>query len=340
MNKQNNVSSLGVGYPNRGSWRQAHPAGRVASTAESRTSASHATPHTIALTIDPNLLFPRHTVITVIGRIEDWTLTWAGRIHCTLCLSIGDVPLRANRDSLPLEVQNGHWVRAKLMLRRGSSDPSGISTLLLSSSLILPRQPNPTAWTPTVPFHRFAHMRRLYRLLSQLAPGQQAIFMAVMADIRIQQGFFHRIAATDHHTYPGGLFDCSIEAAERVLQHQQLGTKERSLAALVCLLFDLGKLTDERYEPDRMRCHLGLAPHPGTVRLIDLALDAVARFEPDLFVDMHQLLGPCDWTEWVAPPGIVPSLKQHIHKAIQQAWHIEPASAPSQDDSTPTGEQK
>lgn len=298
------------------------------------------TPHTTALTIDPNLLFPRHTVITVIGRIEDWTLTWAGRIHCTLCLSIGDVPLRANRDSLPLDVQNGHWVRAKLMLRRGRSDPSGISTLLLSSSLIRSHQTNPTAWTPTVPFHRFDHMRRLYRLLSQLAPGQQAIFMAVMADSRIQQGFFLRIAATDHHTYPGGLFDCSIEAAELALRQVQLGIRERGLAALVCLLFDLGKLTDERYEPDRMRCHLGLAPHPNTARLLDVALDAVARFEPDLFVAMHQLLGPCDWTEWLSPPGIVPTLKQHIHQAIQQAWHIDPAISSSQDDSTPTGEQK
>lgn len=340
MNKQNNFSSLGVEYPNRGSWRQAHPAGRVASTAESRTAASQATPQANAMTIDPNVLFPRHTVITVIGRIEDWTLAWAGRIHCTLCLSIGDVPLRANRDSLPIEIQNGQWVRAKLMLRRGSSDPSGISTLLLSSSLIRPRQPNPTAWTPTVPFHRFDHMRRLYRLLSQLAPGQQAIFMAVMADIRIQQGFFLRIAATDHHTYPGGLFDCSIEAAELALRQVQLGIKERGLAALVCLLFDLGKLTDERYEPDRMRCHLGLAPHPNTARLLDVALDAVARFEPDLYVAMHQLLGPCDWTEWLSPPGLVPTLKQHIHQAIQQAWHIDPVIAPSQDDSTPTGEQK
>ena len=340
MNKQTNFSSLGVEYPNRGSWRQAHPAGRVASTAESRTAAFQATPFANTLTIDPNLLFPRHTVITVIGRIEDWTLTWAGRIHCTLCLSIGDVPLRANRDSLPLDIQNGHWVRAKLMLRRGRSDPSGISTLLLSSSLIRPRQPNPTAWTPTVPFHRFDHMRRLYRLLSQLAPGQQAIFMAVMADTRIQQGFFLRIAATDHHTYPGGLFDCSIEAAELALRQEQLGTKERGIAALVCLLFDLGKLTDERYEPDRMRCHLGLAPHPHTARLLDLALDAVARFEPDLFVAMHQLLGPCDWTEWLSPPGIVPTLKQHIHQAIQQAWHIDPAIAANSDDSTPTGEQK
>ncbi|MDZ4208463.1 hypothetical protein [Rhodoferax sp.] len=340
MNKQNNFSSLGVEYPNRGSWRQAHPASRVASTAASCPAASRATPFANTLTIDPNVLFPRHTVITVIGRIEDWTLAWAGRIHCTLCLSIGDVPLRANRDSLPIEIQNGHWVRAKLMLRRGSSDPSGISTLLLSSSLIRPRQSNPTAWTPTVPFHRFAHMRRLYRLLSQLAPGQQAIFMAVMADSRIQQGFFLRIAATDHHTYPGGLFDCSIEAAELTLRQEHLGTKERGLMALVCLLFDLGKLTDERYEPDQMRCHLGLAPHPGTVRLIDLALDAVARFEPDLFVAMHQLLGPCDWTEWLSPPGIAPTLKQHIHQAIQQAWHIDPAIASSQDDSTPTGEQK
>lgn len=314
---------------------RAGPAGPSSSRVTSR-------PNPLANTwpLDLNVLFSRHTVITVIGRIEDWTLTWAGRIHCTLCLSIGDVPLRANRDSLPIEIQNGHWVRAKLMLRRGRSDPSGISTLLLSSSLIRPRQPNPTAWTPTVPFHRFAHMRRLYRLLSQLAPGQQALFMAVMADIRIQQGFFHRIAATDHHTYPGGLFDCSIEAAELALRQVQLGIRERGLAALVCLLFDLGKLTDERYEPDRMRCHLGLAPHPNTGRLLDLALDAVARLEPDLFVSMHQLLGPCDWTEWVAPPGIAPTLKQYIHQAIQQAWHIDPSIASSQDDSTSTGEQK
>lgn len=335
MNKPDHFSTLGIEYPNRGTWRRAYPTGPVASTA-----ASHASPHAHGLPLDPTMLFPRQSVITVIGRIEDWTLAWAGRIRCTLCLSIGDVALIANRDSLALHIQNGHWVRARLMLRRGRSDPSGISTLLLSADIIWPHQPNPTAWTPTVPFHRFGHMRRLYRLLSQLEPGVQAIFMAVMADTRIQQGFFIRIAATDHHTYPGGLFDCSIEAAELVVQQEQLGTKERSLAALVCLLFDLGKVTDERYQADQRRCHLGLVPHPGTARLLEQALNAVARFEPDLYVSVQQLLGPCDWTEWLSPPGIAPTLKQHIHQAIQQAWHIDPASASSQDDCTSTGEQK
>jgi DNA-binding FadR family transcriptional regulator len=58
-----------------------------------------------------------------------------------------------------------------LIVRQGYR---GISTLLLSADIIWPHQPNPTAWMPTVPFHRFDHMRRLYRLLSQLEPGVQA----------------------------------------------------------------------------------------------------------------------------------------------------------------------
>src|SRR5659263_146050 len=68
-----------------------------------------------ASTVDPLALFRGRSVITVIGRIEDWTLGWAGRIRCTLCLSIGDLPLTANRDTLPLEIQNGRWVRARVL---------------------------------------------------------------------------------------------------------------------------------------------------------------------------------------------------------------------------------
>ncbi|WP_293606452.1 hypothetical protein [Polaromonas sp. UBA4122] len=87
------------------------------------------------------------SVITVLGRIEDWKLEWAGRIRCTLCLSIGDLHLTANRETLPLEIENGHWVRARVLLRRGTPE----STRLLSVTVVQAEEVPPTSWTPCPP---------------------------------------------------------------------------------------------------------------------------------------------------------------------------------------------
>jgi hypothetical protein len=316
---------------------------------DSSKTKSRRAPHVNAFTSDPRILFRHSSVIVVVGRIENWTLAWAGRIRCTLCLSIGELVLNANRDSMSLEIRNGHWVRAKLMLRRSGADSGGsgefgkgegIATSVLSMAKVSPELDAPTSWVPTGLFHRVSHMRRLRRLLSKLEPGLQTIFMIVMFNAQVQHRFFFQIAALDHHAYPGGLFDSSVKAAELVYRQKSLGIKERGIAALVCLFFDLGKVTQDHFEPDWPRCRFGLTPYLGTALLLGRALDAVGRYEPELVACIRRLLDPSDWTEWLAPPGVAPTLKQHIHQAIQQAWHIDPAIASGQGDSTLTGEQK
>lgn len=290
--------------------------------------------HSDPFTIDPSALFRHTAVITVIGRVEDWSLEWAGRIRCTLCLSIGDVQLTANRDSLPLDIQNGSWVRARLLLGPGSP---GNATRLLGVTVVRPEQSAPTSWTPTVLFHRYDHMRRLRVLISQLEPGLQAIFMAVMVNAQMQHGFFYRIAATDHHTYPGGLFDHSIEAAELAYQQEHLGPRERGLSALTCLLFDLGKVSDDQIRTDRPRCGSTLEPHADTARHLADVLDSVARREPELVESLHALLARTDSKASPSWPSATEALRQCVHQALQASWQLDKHIS---DDATKTGAQE
>jgi hypothetical protein len=288
--------------------------------------------------LDPRMLYRHQSTITVVGRIEDLDLQWARRIRGTICLSIGDVPLAANADTLPLELQNGTWVLAKLEIRGSGSDMFGLAeptTRVLRVEALQPDRLAPTSWTPTVRFHRLAHMRRLRRLLSELEPGLQAIFMVALADEQNQHRFFYRVAALDHHIYQGGLFDCSVEAAELAFQQDQLSVRERGIAALVCLLFDFGKVTDDVFRADRLRCHGMVAPHPRTLELLEPALSAVQRFEPELVEAVENLLAPTDSKGSALQTGRTSKLQQVVHQALQQAWQSEQSIS---DDFT-TGEQ-
>lgn len=329
MNHANNSALFKSEDANPNAGKEAVTSHHAAGSAPSRRAV-----HSDPFTIDPSALFRQTAVITVIGRVEDWSLEWAGRIRCTLCLSIGDLPLTANRDSLPLDIQNGSWVRARLLLRPGSP---AAATRLLGVTLVQPEQRAPTSWTPTVLFHRLDHMRRLRVLLSQLEPGLQAIFMAVMVNAQMQHGFFYRIAATDHHTYPGGLFDHSIEAAELAYQQEHLGPRERGLAALACLLFDLGKVSDDQIRPDRPRCGSTLEPHANTARHLARALDSVARLEPDLVESLHALLARTDWKVSPFQPRAIDALRECVHQALQASWQLDKHIS---DDSTKTGAQE
>ena len=71
----------------------------------------------------PASLVPGGAVITFFGQIHDWRLGWAGRIKCVLRLPLGDLVIHANRDTLPLELQNGSRVRVKLVNGQGD-DPA------------------------------------------------------------------------------------------------------------------------------------------------------------------------------------------------------------------------
>src|ERR1035437_10401236 len=56
----------------------------------------------VASAINLPALFRHASVITVFGCIENWQLAWAGRISCTLRLSIGEIPLFTDRKSTRL----------------------------------------------------------------------------------------------------------------------------------------------------------------------------------------------------------------------------------------------
>jgi hypothetical protein len=283
-------------------------------------------------------LFRWTSLITVMGQVKNLELNWCGQQCCTLHTTIGDLQLSANRETLPPQIGNDSWVQVKLRLRRGLTDPALSNTSLLSASVVKVRDGDPTtAWTPSVACQRLEHMRRLRLLLTKMEPGLQALFMTVMVHDQMQQRFFTRIAAMDHHCYPGGLFDCSVQAAKRVYQQQHFSLRERGTAALACLLFDLGKVSDELYRSDRQRCETGLEPHPNTARLLKLELETMAHFDPALVASVRSLLAPVDWTEWVAPPGITPTLKQCVHQALKWSWAFD---RPAKDFCTDMGVKK
>jgi hypothetical protein len=296
------------------------------------------TPQPGVFKLDLLHLFRWTSLVSVMGRIENLKLEGCGQQRCTLRTSIGDLQLHANRDSLPMEIGNGSWVQVKLRLRRGLTDPALSNTSLVSAVAVKHFKGDPTtAWVPTVPNDRLEHMRRLRLLLTKMEPGLQALFMTVMVHDTVQKSFFMRIAAMDHHCYPGGLFDCSVQAAELAYQQKQFSLRERGTAALACLLFDLGKLSDELYRSDRLRCETGLEPHPNTARLLKRELDTMAHFDPALVAALGSLLAPFDWTEWVAPPGITPTLKQCVHQALKTSWAFD---RPAKDLRTDMGEKK
>ncbi len=289
---------------------------------------------------DIHSLFRFSSVITVFAQVENWKLSWGGQIRCNLRLSIGVVSVTANRESPLLNVKTGDWVMAKLLLQRGIDGfegKRGYGTHLLNLRTVEHNNSDPTtAWLPTVRYYRHGHMRRLRQLLSKMNPGLQALFMTVMLDERVQREFFMRIAATDHHTYPGGHFDQSVAAAEMAFHQRDLTQSERGLGALGCLLFDIGKVADEQFHPDRLRGSCGLEPHQNTSRILRRPLENFARFEPALVESVRKLLSKCDWVEWLSPPGIKPSLKQCVHQALQSSWEFE---QPAKDFLTNRGEQ-
>jgi hypothetical protein len=249
------------------------------STAAQLTEQSASGPH-----LNPATLIPKGSVFTVIGQVRDWQLGFAGRIRCTLRLSIGDLALSANRDTLPLHIGDGDWVRVKLMHRHSDGPAMQVISAVATA-------PVETSWVPVALYHRNAAMRELRRLLSTLEPSLQAVFMAVMLDLQVQRRFFWRPAAVDHHCYPGGLFDQSIAAGVFVTQALHASERDRGIAILASLLFDIGKATDQRLQEDRTRCWPELQPHATTATRLKGPLRRLAQSEPALAADLGDVLG-------------------------------------------------
>lgn len=262
----------------------------------------------------PASLFPRGAVFTVIGQIHHWRLGWAGRIECGLRLSIGDLVLHANRDTLPMEIGNGTWVRVKLMHRH--EDDSAMQVL---SAVATAPAPGETSWVPVSLYHRSAGMHELRRLLSSLEPGLQGLFMSLMLDRQVQRQFFWRLAAADHHCYPGGLFDQSVGAAAIANSAKHGNPHDRDLVTLASLLWDIGKVSDARLREDHSRGWPELQPHVTTPCRLKKPLELLAHSHPELAREFAALLAGS--VASLAPnTNRTASLRLQVQRAVHESW--------------------
>lgn len=265
---------------------------------------------------DAASLIPKGLIFTVIGQVDDWKLGFAGRIRCTLRLSFGELQLSANRDTLPIDtIGGGDWVRAKLMHRHDE----GVAMHVIGAVATVPT-PDETSWIPVALYHRHAAMRELRRLLSTLEPAWQALFMAVMLDLQVQRRFFWRPAAADHDCYPGGLFDRSVAAATLASQVGYTDERDRGLATLAGLLFDIGKATDMRLLDDRTRCWPELQPHVTTAARLKSPLTRLAKSEPLLAADLSDLLAGDGSPRTVQLTPRLASLRKQVRDAVCESW--------------------
>jgi hypothetical protein len=290
-------------------------------TSQSDTQSHQAMANT-AESVLPSLrmLFQNSPVITVLAQIQDCTLAWAGRISCTLLLSTGHcIMVHVSRDKLPPEMGVGDWIRAKLLLGRGADSDH---TLLQATQVAMVDGDPTTSWLPVAAYLRNGHMHQLRTLLSQMEPAMQAIFMGVMSSMRVQQGFFSRVAAADHHGYPGGMFDHSVQAALTARSQTHLSARERGIAALVCLLFDLGKVSDAWLRPDRERLGHGLQPHPMSMALVSKALALVECMDADLVLQVRFLMQGICLPQQDGCAGTSLALQQCVYQSMVRAWQL------------------
>lgn len=268
----------------------------------------------------PASLFPKGVVFTVIGHIHNWHLRWAGRIECGLRLSVGDLVIRANRGTLPLEIGVGDWVRVKLMHRHDEDSAMHV----LSAVATVPAHGD-TSWVPVSLYHRSAGMHELRRLLSKLEPGLQGLFMSLMLDRQVQRQFFWRPAASEHHVFPGGLFDQSVDAAARAYAASYSTEHDRGLVTLASLLWDIGKVSDGRLREDHQRGWPELQPHSITGRRLKRPLELLGQSHPALARGFAALLaGP---VASIAPmTNRTAALRRQVHQAVHESWGpVEPS---------------
>jgi hypothetical protein len=233
-----------------------------------------------------SLLF-KGSVWTLLGQVQRIDLGWPGRLRVRLRLSVGELNIVGNRESIPLDAKEGEWLRVKVRRSYAVPQRNEPELRVLAARVVEPDLPS--AWLPTARCHRMAHLLRLRKLLHTLHPVAQLLFMLALADARVQRAFFWRAAAADHNVYPGGLLDESVDAAVRVAGRGFASNVDRNVATLAALLFDLGKVEERVLKRDRPRCAL-LTPHPLTGGLVRRALDTVEHLHPALVGKIRALL--------------------------------------------------
>ncbi len=257
--------------------------------------------------VNLNRLVPGGHITRLYGRLCRSELGWAGRWRGSLDTSMGEVEFAANRDTFSLDLVPGTWVSVRLMHRHRKDMPWALSAQRAASG-------GATAWSPDADCHRPEHLQRLRRLLGRLEPAMQALFIAALPSGASQHRFFRRVAALDHHLYPGGLFDQSVAAAEHAFGACHPSERERGIATLAALLFDIGKLADPKLGPDFAREGPGLAPHPLTRIRALRACDGVEDIDPALADNIRRLL-----TGYQEPDG-TERLRDVVHRAVAASW--------------------
>ena len=256
----------------------------------------------------------RFSAVTLLARLENLALGWAGLVRCEFQTSLGRIVVIGNRESALLTMTRGEWAELSLLrLSKKHRATSGVGdqAAYRAMSVRIVKPETTTAWLPSIPSHRVEHMKRLLMLLEQLEPSLQAAFMIVMRDLQIQERFFRRVASADHHCYPGGLFDQSVVAGEVAFLLPHDSRRERDLAALAALLFDLGKTLDDRLGFDRHRMIGSCVPHFSTARLLVRAVDALNRFDPEIASSLASLLN--------SRSGMLPI---RVQEAVKSSWSI------------------
>lgn len=266
-------------------------------------------------------LFHGSPIVSVLAQVDDITLAWGGRISCTLKLSIGNIVVHTNRDVLRSDISDGSWIRTRLMLARSPAR----NDILLSVVRMFPADTSAptTSWLPVASHARNAHIQRLRALLAQLEPSMQAVFMGAMSHVRVQQEYLRRVSASDHHGYPGGLFDHSVEAAESAMARNHLNARERGIAALVCLLFDLGKTRDPFLRPDADRLLPALAAHSLSMSVLQRTLSVVERHDSELVAQIRMLMSGSVGADTTASGVNLKAVQQAVHASILQAWKLD-----------------
>jgi len=269
-----------------------------------------------AKTPDITELFPRGPVTYVLGRIERIDLGWAGRMQCTLQLSIGCLVIRVRRDQFG-DLAEGSWVHVRLRRGFDKSQPQPIAFSIQAAAPVLLQQGD-TAWAPVVTHLRLAHQARLRTLLSRLAPELQAAFMAVMVDGWLQRSFLWRIGAADHHGYPGGLFDQSVCAAEIAYAQCHATEQDRDLATVAALLFDLGKVWNPRLSADAPRLAGGLEPF-GLMLGLEPGLRRLEQVAPLVATRLRAVLGAPS-AEATSDGQGLQHLRRRVRQAVRSSW--------------------
>src|SRR5471032_2011441 len=89
-------------------------------------------------------VFRKGTVSAVLAQIVRIELGFAGLVRCRLKLSVGELTIHGNRDSIPLSLNGGDWVRLRVLRthREGSESLRVMSIIATTPECEL-------AWLPT-----------------------------------------------------------------------------------------------------------------------------------------------------------------------------------------------